>query len=416
MIYMYKIINRIIDIVTGFNIKSELIKILTIDGWTRQMIIDDQRVKFEKLSNIAGSSQYYRTYQGKDLNEYPIMSREEFRNNFEELKTEIRKPYSIQYTSGSTSTPVTHIISKEMLLAKRISHQKLLHWHGLTRESPEFKIGGIESNFVSRLYYVLKNKRYVHSFEIKDRKKRKIIKKYNRFKPSILYGYPSTIYDLIMYAENQGIKMHNPNIIVTHAEILAKEFKEKFQSIFPNSRVLNQYWATEANIAETCPEGNLHIDEDTVICELINKNGDGVGDLLITNLYSYDLPIIRYKIGDRVKFSEDECPCGRKTRVIEYFEGREIDYLNLPDGRSIPVTAFYFSRYAKNMLAYQMVYYKKQSLIEFRYMTNKEDDLIESAKIAAHLMKDYGLSTRFVRVSEIQYTRSGKFKKLLFGD
>ena len=405
----------IVDKITGFNITSELGKVLAMDEWTKPMIENDQKSKFKKLSIIAGNSEFYNSYKGCDLAKYPIMNREDFKKNFENLKTNIRKPYSIQHTSGSTSNPVTHYISREMLLAKRVSHQKLLHWNGLKRESPEFKIGGIKEDYITSLYYLLRNKRYINSFEINEQNIKRILRKYNDFKPSVLYGYPSAIYNMLQYADNKGVKLHSPTVIITHAETLCDEYKDKFQNTFPGISVLNQYWSTEANIAETCPEGNLHIDEDTVICELINTNENGVGDLLITNLYSYDLPIIRYKIGDRVRFSDVDCQCGRQTQILKSIEGRDNDFLELPDGRKIPLPALYFSRYMKNIISYQLVYFKTQRLIEFRYVCFKEDE-INKAKIADHLKKDYGLSTRFVRVEELRYTPGGKFKKLLISD
>jgi phenylacetate-CoA ligase len=407
----YRISNFIIDKLSGFDISSELKKVLEMDHWTRDQIMLDQRVKFDKLSSFAGNSKYYRNYKGKELGDYPVMYREDYKRNFENLKTHIRKPYCTRYSSGSTSNPVVLLISREMLLAKRVSHQKMLQWYGLARESSEFKLGGIKCDLITNLYYLLRNKRFIDSFGIKDKNHEEIINDYNRFRPKILYGYPSAIHNLIQFAKETDKRLHSPEIIVTHAETLYKEYEEKFKHNFPGSKIVNQYWATEANIAVTCTAGNLHVDEDTVICETINMDENGIGDLLVTNLYSYDLPIIRYAIGDRVKLSDEECPCGRKSKLIENIEGRDIDYLELPDNKRIPITAFYFSRFSKNIDAYQLVYYKSQKLLEFRYK-GKEEVKIESAKIADYIRKDFGLSTRFVRMEKLKYTQGGKFRKL----
>jgi phenylacetate-CoA ligase len=409
---MYKSLNFIIDKVTGFPISSELKNVLEMDNWNRQEINHYQKTKFAILSKIARNSSFYKQYAGKDLQDYPIIDREKYTRNLENLKTNIGKLHSIEHSSGSTGWPVTIHVTREMLLAKRVSHQKMLSWHALKRESPEFKLGGLKELFITKLYYYARNKRYINSFNIKEQNIANIIERYNHFKPALLYGYPSAIFYFLQYAEMKNSRLHQPAIIVTQAENMYEEYKEKFRSTFPNTKIVNQYWATEANIAVTCPEGNLHLDEDTVIGEIINKNESGIGDLLITNLYSYAVPIIRYKVGDRVKFSAVECSCGRKTKVIECLEGRDIDYLELPDGRKIPVTAIYLSKFAKNIVAYQLIHYKSQRLLEFRYIPAKTKEPIDKQLITDYIHHEYGLSTRFEIIDEIQYTRGGKFKKL----
>jgi phenylacetate-CoA ligase len=412
----YKASNYLIDIVTGYPIQSELSKILTMDTWNREQILTDQQKKFEQLADIASTSHYYRSFKGKGLTQFPVMERTEFKMNMEKMKTQHRGPYSRQHSSGSTSNPVTLLVTKEMLLAKRVSHQKMLTWYGLERESPEMKIGGIKTGISTVIYYYLKNKRYFDSFNCKPETMVRMLDTYNRFKPAVLSGYPSALFSFAQYLESKSISVAYPGIIVTHAENLYREIVEKFNRIFAGAQIVNQYWSTEANIAVTCPHGSLHLDEDTVICEVINRDENGMGDLLVTNLFSYSQPIIRYKIGDRVKLSDTGCPCGRKTLIIENIEGRDADRIELPDKRIIPVTAVYLSRFAGNVLTYQLIYYKKDNTIEFCYKPVNENEDIDEAGITSYFKKDYGLSVFFTRTSIIQLTTGGKFKKLIIKD
>ncbi len=403
----------IIDKATGFDLKKELDNLLAMDFWSREQIEADQEHKFEKLSSIAARSDYYQKFKGKSHSEYPLMHREDFKANHDSIRTNFRKAYNIQHTSGSTGYPVTLLISKEMLQAKRASHLKMLHWFGLRRESREFKIGGTPKDWKTFVYYYLRNKVYIDSFRIRQENSLDIIRRYNRFRPELLYGYPSAIYNFMTLARQKGMVLHHPVVIATHGENLYPGMKKSFQQGFPGVNVVNQYWATEANIGVSCPEGNVHLDEDAVICEVINTDEQGVGDLVVTNLYSYDLPIIRYKIGDRVKLSEKACKCGRKTRVIERIEGRISDQVKLPDGRIIPVTAFYFSKYGENLLAYQLAYFKSDALMEFRYIPVDPGKPIDEKGITGYLNNDYGLKTRFVKIHALEYTPGGKFKKVI---
>jgi phenylacetate-CoA ligase len=410
---LYTASNQLIDLLTGYPVNNGTDKIMETEHWSKAQIISDQQKKFEKLTEIASKSDYYKKYKSKSLNEFPVMNRDEFKINLSRIKTNYRGSYLIQHSSGSTSIPVTLLISKEMLLAKRVSHQKMLRWYGLTRESSELKLGGIKQNLPVILYYYLKNKRYYDSFQIREENMDSIVRKYNTFHPDILYGYPSAIYRFIKYSGIRNYRLHEPEVICTHAENLYNEIVEEFSRFFPKTNIVNQYWATEANIAVTCPAGNLHIDEDTIICEVINPDKHGLGDLLITNLYSYHQPIIRYKIGDKVKLSSHECQCGRKTRIIERIEGREIDTIILPDGRVIPVTAFHLANYADNIISYQLIFHKAAKSIEFCYKPIQGNQPVNKNGITEYFRKDFGLSVYFTVTDRLELTPGGKFKKLI---
>jgi phenylacetate-CoA ligase len=397
---------------TGFNIKGELIKVLRFDEMTAEEIQRSQHEKFEVLKEYACKSEIYKTYYNESYDHFPVITRDLLKKNYEKFLTGIRKPYMIQHSSGSTSNPISICVSKEMLLAKRISHQKMLHWYGLKRESGEFKIGGLKQDLKTQLYHHFKNKKYYNSYQIREDNIPELIKRYNHFKPPVLYGYPSAIYHFVRMAELKSIKLHVPDIIVTHAENLYDYIESKLMEHFPASKIVNQYWSTEANIAVTCPHGRLHVDEDTVIGEIINQNKEGIGDLLITNLYSYDFPIIRYMIGDRVKLSEKTCECGRKTKVIEYIEGREIEMLALDDGRKVPLTAVYLARYSQNILAFHLTYVKKEKKIIFEYLPIDNYQEIDKSTIIKTIKKDFDLETEFRVLSGIEYTNGGKYNRL----
>jgi phenylacetate-CoA ligase len=409
----YGFIYALIDKLSGYNMKQGTCRALEFDYLTRPQINNYQQQKFRELSKIAATSEYFRNFFEKPLKEFPLINRAEYSRNYARMKTRSDHPYVVKQSSGSTGLPVKQFVTKDMLLAKRSSHQKMLIWYGLNRESREFKLGGLYFNFSKKLYYLLRQKRCYDSYSISDRTLGRIIKSYNRFKPDILYGYPSTINEFIMFARNCNIELFHPRIIVTHAENLFKDISVNFKSIFPDTKIVNQYWSTEANIAETCPQGNLHIDEDTVISEIPFPDRDGYGDLYITNLFSYVVPIIRYKIGDRVKISDKICSCGRNTKIIESLEGRENEYLELPDGNKFPITAMQEIGFAQNLLYYQLIYYKMEKKILFKYVPVKNDLPIKKEFISTYIRDKFGLSTEFELVSSIERSQGGKLKRLI---
>ena len=59
------------------------------------------------------------------------------------------------------------------------------------------------------------------------------------------------------------------------------------------------------------------------------------GELLLTGFFSWSMPFIRYRIGDRVTAGELGCPCGARVSTLLRIEGRTIDLFELPDGRRV---------------------------------------------------------------------------------
>jgi phenylacetate-CoA ligase len=88
-----------------------------------------------------------------------------------------------------------------------------------------------------------------------------------------------------------------------------------------------------------------------VILEVVNADGRAVPDgtqgakILVTNLFNYVQPVIRYELTDLVTMATGSCSCGRTTRRIESIDGRTDDIMSLtdPDGRQVPVHPNHFA-------------------------------------------------------------------------
>lgn len=54
---------------------------------------------------------------------------------------------------------------------------------------------------------------------------------------------------------------------------------------------------------------------------------------MVTDLLNRVFPMIRYRVGDRGRFIEGQCPCGVTLPLIAQPEGRTTDIVRLPSGR-----------------------------------------------------------------------------------
>lgn len=100
----------------------------------------------------------------------------------------------------------------------------------------------------------------------------------------------------------------------------------------------NNYGASEClSIACECRHGRLHLHHDWVMLETLDRHGNPVppGEdahtVALTNLANRTQPLLRYVMGDRVRYHAAPCACGSPFPAIEV-EGRADDTLHLPDG------------------------------------------------------------------------------------
>src|SRR5699024_3051362 len=73
-----------------------------------------------------------------------------------------------------------------------------------------------------------------------------------------------------------------------------------------------------------CSEGNLHYH---MLSGVIEQGEDN--EMLITSFMNNGTPLIRYRIGDKIIFSEREekCACGSAFPVVQSLDGRTTDYI-----------------------------------------------------------------------------------------
>jgi phenylacetate-CoA ligase len=95
-----------------------------------------------------------------------------------------------------------------------------------------------------------------------------------------------------------------------------------------------------AAAASECEHGTLHLWPEVGHVEVVD--GDGpvgsgqVGDLVCTGLLNTDMPLVRYRLGDRGAVGSDQlCACGRTLPALASVQGRTDDVLYTRDGRPI---------------------------------------------------------------------------------
>ena len=163
-----------------------------------------------------------------------------------------------------------------------------------------------------------------------------IIAQLRRARPEVLYTYPS----LLARLADRDVSGIQPRLIFSQGITLTQHCRNISRSLF-GTDPLDTYGSVEfSRLAFECQEhSGLHIITDGAVVEFV-RDGEPVssgepGDVVVTGLHNFAMPLIRYRLDDVAIPSDDDCSCGRGWPLIKNIEGRIMEYLIMPSGQKI---------------------------------------------------------------------------------
>ncbi len=153
---------------------------------------------------------------------------------------------------------------------------------------------------------------------------------------SYISGYSSMIYEVAKCVNELELGPFPLKMVKGTSEMILDAYHPESMKAF-GKNITSEYGAAEAGlIAFECPVGGMHVNIENVILE---QNEEG--DLLVTNLSSYSFPIIRYRLGDMVTFSDETCLCGRNHPLLKNILGRKGANVH-GERQTFPALTFYY--------------------------------------------------------------------------
>jgi phenylacetate-CoA ligase len=177
-----------------------------------------------------------------------------------------------------------------------------------------------------------------------------------------------------------------------------------------------EYGARDAGlVAHECPAGRLHLNAERIVVEIDEDNHfavPGKGEIVITNLLSRAMPLIRYRTGDVGQLDSSECACGRGLPLLSYVEGRQTDFLVTPSGRVLHALAIIYPiREAPGVAEFQVVQETVGQVVIRLVADNSFSESAGKTLISkARLALGGEVSVEIERVSTIPRLPSGKFR------
>ena len=161
-----------------------------------------------------------------------------------------------------------------------------------------------------------------------------------KLKPDVLTGNVGVLAHIARVAAGSMKPRFNLKFVVVGSEFSTAGMRGRIADAF-RAPAYNVYAARESGLIgwECRTTGRYHVHDDSLILEVLDGDKtvleEGEGEAVLTALHSRNMPLIRFKLGDRVKKGPAPCPCGVPFSTLDSILGRMSDYLFLPDGRRL---------------------------------------------------------------------------------
>jgi len=286
----------------------------------------------------------------ENLENWPILEKTSLRENasaFVSDDCDLRKMF-YEHTSGTTGKPLSLWWSKETVRKwYALSEARIRYWNGVSRHNRWAMVGGQLVTPVSQrqapfwVWNMGLNQLYMSSYHLAPDLMGAYLEAMSRYRVTYLLGYTSSLYALAQAVVDSGRQGIDMAVAITNAEPVYDYQRSTIAQAF-NCPVRETYGMSEIVIsASECAAGRLHLWPEAGWVEVIEDNRPlrpGVsGDLVCTGLLNADMPLIRYRTGDRGVLGGglETCQCGRTLPLLESVDGRVDDLLYTRDGRRI---------------------------------------------------------------------------------
>jgi phenylacetate-CoA ligase len=306
-----------------------------------------ENVKFyrEQFQRAGLTPERIRTVE--DLQAVPILTKQDLRDRFWDFLPRDLPPCRMSRTSGSTGVPVcilSDISSRIHNSAAVIRFRQAL---GIPRvgavilsplKTPEDPPRRAHWTFLQGVHKTC----YVNPYRDAPTDVDSANELLGTLRRPVVMGIAPAVHRLAERIADGLFLDCRPAAVVTMGQTLTPSMKRLIESAF-GVKVNDLYACTEAgDIAWECREHcGYHVNADNCLVEILKDGapvaeGD-VGEVVITNLNRYVMPIVRYRTGDLARRGgATGCPCGRRLPMLAEIIGRSGEDMLLPGGSRVP--------------------------------------------------------------------------------
>ena len=395
------------------------------DGAEAEVIAQESTRRLEEFLSFAiSNSKYYSMVSAPSLSEFPVLEKETILTRLSEVATIGENEGEVSLTGGTTGASMKVLKTEEDIQERHalLDFFRAKYGYRLGRKVAWFSGKDLArpKDLAKGICYRddwINNIRFFSTFHISEKYFESYWNAFLKFAPEYLVGFPSSVFDLCMMAKERGLSFTGT----------VKAFFPTAETVLPQHRavigevlgcpLIDQYASSEgAPFILQCNEGRLHIHPLTGVFEVVDENLQPAqeGEILVTSFSTRGTPLIRYRIGDRIKLApEDErCSCGSHFPLVEFIDGRSSDFIWSPENGKVNLgNISNCTKDAPGIICFQVVQ-EQENQVDVRLVKGREfterDEASFIQALEARLGKAMGINLEYV--NEIPREKSGKFR------
>ena len=318
----------------------------------QRLLLSAQQHSSWHAERIANSGMNLDALSFDELRKLPTMNKADAQQQGPAMTWKEVPGGSFRYTTGGSSgAPLIFRYGRSRQASDAAGRIRARRWWHVNVGDREVYLWGapVELNNTDRIKTIrdrLLNQLVLNAFAMSPSTMASYLSMIQRFNPSCIYGYASSVALLAEFAKQNQRSLHLPalKVVCTTGEPLYPEQRQLITEVF-KVPVANEYGSRD--IGFTAHE-NSHLQlllmNESVLLEVLDDYGlpvkaGEVGEAVMTGLCSEAQAFIRYRTGDKVRLSTDLDKEGRGLQVLDEVLGRDTDFLIHEDGSIIHALA-----------------------------------------------------------------------------
>lgn len=361
----------------------------------------------------------------QDFTRWPLLTRDAIRRNRLQLRTTVAVKRMTKATGGSSGEPLQFDLDSGSNDRRTAMTYRGYGWAQAAPGTKQLYIWGTAVGKVPTwkrlkmdLHHRFDRHLILSCFEFTPDKMRQHFERMNRYKADVIVAYTNPLYEFARFLKRESLVPVQPKSIVVGAEKLHEFQRELIEEVF-RAPIFETYGSREFMLigAECDRHQGLHLSMENLLVEVLNDDGSPTpqgqeGNVVVTDLFNFGMPFIRYVNGDRAVAGFEMCSCGRGLPLLKKVVGRQLDTLGTPDGRKIP--GEFFPHLIKEFPAVRrfQVVQEKLEQITLKLVVDGGLTLTEREQLLGEVRKCAGTEVDICLqlVDEIPLTNAGKLK------
>ncbi|WP_351123774.1 hypothetical protein [Shewanella sp. T24-MNA-CIBAN-0130] len=395
-------------------------------------ILSESAIELEKTTRLESflnaattKSKWYSKFSDyKTLSDFPVLNKTDLINYLADISTIKENDAIVSLTGGTTGASMKVLYNKENTQERHamLDHFRAEYGYSLGKKCAWFSGKNIvtqkdiRKGVCYRDDYINKI-RFFSTFHITDDNFNVYWDALCNFTPEYIVGFPSSVYEICLIAQSKSLKLNKKvTAFFPTAETVLPNHRQVISSVL-GCQLVDQYASSEgAPFILECKSGRLHIHPLTGIFEVVDENMEPAneGEILVTSFTTEGTPLIRYRVGDRIKLAANDvhCECGSHFPIVESIEGRSSDYILSPSHGKVNLgNISNATKDVQGIIKFQVIQHKLEE-VEVLVLATEQYNQSQQGKFIKALAQRFGegININHNVVNSIPNEKSGKFR------